>query len=716
MLNRLFFLLLIPFISIADIKFDGIVGDSEWSDAEVYDLPFEITPSYNTQAEHETIVYIKNDSTNLYVAFKALGNENFIRAGIRARDGINWLDDQVAIGIDTFGDGRYYIRFSANPLGSIADNKVDNKDDFDGSYNVEFDAKAQITDEGYEVEFVIPFSSLSFSNNQNQKWTLMLSRKLYNKGSEARYMNYKKIDGAGCIICQSNEFYAVDNIVKKNKKRLIPSFTANSIRERDDEGNMVEEPIDSEVTLGGVYEFGGNNFEFSINPDFSQVEADQSKIDVNSTTALRFEEKRIFFNEGKDFLSSNLATVYTRSINNPDYAIKLYNRGEKHSYYFLDAEDANTPIIVPGYQRSYSGLLGKSHANILSYNYNIERGQNIGFLATNRNFEEGGNSSLYSLKGNFLFSEIYSAQFEIVSTDMDEPISDAINTSNVSKEHTYNLDGESFSGYGGAFGVSRETENWFSKYYFATKSPNFRSDLGFTTENNWKKHSLSHKYKYRSNGLLRSGNIEIRKELMTDYDGNIIDQETILSLRAELENQLNFDASWDNSHRASFEGISFKNIKDYNVGISYSPSSKFWMRFGYDWGERIARNIDVPELGEREDYSFNSSFQLTDQFRLSYRYRKNQLTDKITQEDYFSGYITSLRGTYQFDKNSFFKLVHEYNNFNEDSYTQALFQWQPDSATIFYFGGTLNQEDIEGTWEVEGSQVYMKLQYLFNFD
>ena len=142
------------------------------------------------------------------------------------------------------------------------------------------------------------------------------------------------------------------------------------------------------------------------------------------------QEKRIFFNEGKDFLSSDLATVYTRSINDPEYAIKLYNRGEKHSYYFLDAEDATTPIIVPGYQRSYSGLLGKSHANIFSYNYNIEKGQNIGFLATNRDYEEGGASTLYSLKGNFLFNEIYRTRFELVSTDMDEPISNVINTSN----------------------------------------------------------------------------------------------------------------------------------------------------------------------------------------------------------------------------------------------------------------------------------------------
>ena len=88
-MNRFFYLLLISFISIADIKFDGIVDDSEWSDAEVFDLPFEISPSYNTQAEHETLVYIKNDSSNLYVAFKALGNKDYIRAGIRARDGIN---------------------------------------------------------------------------------------------------------------------------------------------------------------------------------------------------------------------------------------------------------------------------------------------------------------------------------------------------------------------------------------------------------------------------------------------------------------------------------------------------------------------------------------------------------------------------------------------------------------------------------------------------
>jgi hypothetical protein len=299
---------------------------------------------------------------------------------------------------------------------------------------------------------------------------------------------------------------------------------------------------------------------------------------------------------------------------------------------------------------------------------------------------------------------------------MDEPLSDVINTPNVSKEHTYNLDGESFNGYGGVFGISRDTQNWSTKYFFATKSPNYRSDLGFTTENNWKKHSIEHKYKYRSDGFIRKGNVEIRKDLMFDYDGIIIDQETVVSTRVELKNQFNVNFSWDNSHKISYEGYVFNDVKDYNIGVSYSPSEKFWMRFGYDWGDSVARNIDVPEIGKRTNYSFNSSFQLNDQFRLQYNFRKNQLENQTTKENYFSGYITSLKGTYQLDKDSFFKVVHEYNNFNEDSYTQALFQWQPDSATIFYFGGTIDQEDIEGTWAVEGSQIYMKLQYLFNFD
>ena len=428
------------------------------------------------------------------------------------------------------------------------------------------------------------------------------------------------------------------------------------------------------------------------------------------------QERRIFFNEGKDFLNSGLSSVYTRSINDPEYAFKIYNRGEDHSYFFLSAEDQNTPIIVPGVQRSYSALLGQSQANIFSYNYNIDNGQNIGFLATNRSFDGGGNGLLYSMNGSFILDDKYSLRFELAKSDTEEPINDVINTDDEAEDYTYRLDGESFSGYGGIFGLRRSTENWTTNYFVATKSPEFRTDLGFTTENDWMKHELSQSYRYRSTGMVREANFTLQKSILKTYDDLLLDHETTFRTRAELDNQISFNFSWDNSHKASFEGTPFKDVKDYNFGMGYNPSERFYTRLNYSWGDSIARNVDQPTVGERKNYSIYFSYSWTDKFRTQYNYRKNTLTYKDTGEEIFSGYLTSIKGTYQFNKDSFFRVVREYNDFNNDSYTQALFQWQPNSATIFYFGGTLNQKDIEGTWEREGSQIYMKLQYLFNFD
>ena len=700
----------------SQIKLDGKVDAAEWQNSEKYTLDYEIEPSYNGPAEHKTEAFVKHDDSYLYVAFKAYGNKDYIRAQVRSRDSVRWSNDITIVGIDTYGDGRYYIGFGVNPLGSIHDFKRIGNGEPDSSYNVEFEGEGRLTDFGYEVEMKIPFSSLIFPEEEKQEWKLMFFRKLYNRAQESRYLSHPVIAGAGCSICQSNITYNLFNIEKKQKRRLIPSFTANSLSNRDSEGNLKSESINSEVSLGGDFEIFGSNFEFTLNPDFSQIEADETKIDINQTTALQFEERRIFFNEGKDYLSSRLDAVYTRAINDPEYAIKFFNRGEKHSYFFLDAKDRNTPLIVPGEQRSYSALLGESNSNIFSYNYNLGKGQNLGFLATNRTYEEGGFGRLYSAKGKFLLSDKYSTYFEIAQSSTEEPISDLITTTKESDKYNYLLDGESFDGTAAQFNLNRNTEKWETKYRFETKSPEFRTDLGFTTENNWLAHELSQSYQYRSNNFIRKANMGGSISLLTNYDNNILDQEAELFFNADFSNQINLDMGIERSNKATFEGFAFHNIDSFRTGVRYNPSGKFFIRFNYDYGDAIARNISTPELGKRTNYTIGGFYQVNDRIRVRYNYRYNKLENTLTNKNYFAGYLTTIRGLYQFDKNSFIRVVQEYNDFNDNGYTQLLFQWQPNSATIFYFGGTFNQEDIEGTWEIESSQIYMKFQYLFNFD
>ena len=64
---------------------------------------------------------------------------------------------------------------------------------------------------------------------------------------------------------------------------------------------------------------------------------------------------------------------------------------------------------------------------------------------------------------------------------------------------------------------------WTTNYFVATKSPEFRTDLGFTTENDWMKHELSQSYRYRSTGMIREANFTLQKSILKTYDDLLLD-------------------------------------------------------------------------------------------------------------------------------------------------------------------------------------------------
>ena len=172
---------------------------------------------------YQLLILWKNYQFFLYVGFQVYGNKDYIRAQVRSRDGIFYTNDHVIFGIDTYGDGRYYVGFGANPLGSILDYKEGSRGEAERSYNVEFEAKSQLTEYGYDVELKIPFSSLNYPDKEINKWKVLFERKLYNKGVESRYSSNKVIAGAGCNICQSQYFYLPGKVSQKSKLMLLMS-------------------------------------------------------------------------------------------------------------------------------------------------------------------------------------------------------------------------------------------------------------------------------------------------------------------------------------------------------------------------------------------------------------------------------------------------------------------------------------------------------------
>ena len=65
--------------------------------------------------------------------------------------------------------------------------------------------------------------------------------------------------------------------------------------------------------------------DFTINPDFSQIESDVPQIEVNQRFPLFFPELRPFFLEAAEIfdVQAPVTVVHTRTIVDPDYGAKL---------------------------------------------------------------------------------------------------------------------------------------------------------------------------------------------------------------------------------------------------------------------------------------------------------------------------------------------------------------------------------------------------------
>src|SRR5205807_6875003 len=160
----------------------------------------------------------------------------------------------------------------------------------------------------------------------------------------------------------------------------------------------------------------------AINPDFAQVEADQTVVTANQRFPIFFDEKRPFFLEGIDIFKTPLQAVHTRAIVDPDLAVKLSGKRGKNTFGLLLAsdnapgnfseEERNNASSLPAIQRF---LDKNAYVGILRLKRDIGTGSNIGILLTSYNFIEKHNQ-LGGIDGRFKISKQKTLTFQVVGT------------------------------------------------------------------------------------------------------------------------------------------------------------------------------------------------------------------------------------------------------------------------------------------------------------
>jgi hypothetical protein len=406
----------------ASANIDGNLDDAVWRRAARLTGFSQYQPVDGRPADEPTEVLVWYSPDAIYFGIKAREiHGNVVRATHANRDNID-SEDQIQILLDTDNSRQIAFLFGVNPYGVQQDGTRSaqfaggaggpqatgggfrNVNPLEGSVDLNpdyfFESKGRLVEGGYEVEVRIPFKSLRYQDAKVQSWGIHILRRIQHSGFQDTWAPAVRANAN--FLAQSGSLDGLHDLQRGLVLEATPTLTAHADRSPT-LGNGRDYQQKGE--LGGDVRWGirqNLSLNATINPDFSQVEADVGQVLLNERFALFYPEKRPFFLDGLELFDTPNQLIYTRRIVAPLGGLKLTGK----------LAGTNIASMVVGDDRQYSWegnhspLFGVSR---LRYDYGSSN--TLGAVLTTR--EDGTNYSRVAA-GDFRFyhSKLYWAQFQ----------------------------------------------------------------------------------------------------------------------------------------------------------------------------------------------------------------------------------------------------------------------------------------------------------------
>ncbi|HZF65836.1 MAG TPA: DUF5916 domain-containing protein, partial [Chitinophagaceae bacterium] len=242
----------------------------------------------------------------LYLAFRCFDNSpDSIDKRMGRRD--EFPGDWIEINLDSYHDLRTAFSFTLSVSGVRSDEFVSNDgSNWDGSWNPIWFAKTHVDDKGWTGEVKIPFSQLRYGAEKEKVWGLQVNRRLFRKEERSTWQYIPQ--NSGVWVSRFGELHGLNNIPLHRQVEIAPYVTAQADKYKKEEGNPFATGADTRVVAGVDGKFAVTNdliLDFTINPDFGQVEADPSQVRIDGFQNF-FEERRPFFIESRNIFDYQL--------------------------------------------------------------------------------------------------------------------------------------------------------------------------------------------------------------------------------------------------------------------------------------------------------------------------------------------------------------------------------------------------------------------------
>jgi hypothetical protein len=705
----------IPYIE-KGAEIDGVLDDSSWQQAAKFSLDFEVEPGENIAAPVKTLAYMFYSKNHLYVGFKAFDPKpGEIRGNYWERDKQKG-DDEVWFELDTFNDGLNAFIFQSNVLGVQSD-FINSDGNYDSSWDAIFDTATSFTDYGYSVEFKIPFSSISFQpSDVEQTWGVLLGRS-YPRDVNHQLQQFARNRNVECHVCQFEKIVGFKGVQPGNNIEITPTINAIQTSTYDEiTDDYLTTTDDIDAGLSAKWGITNNSaLGVTINPDFSQVEADALLLDINTPFALSYEEKRPFFTEGASFYATRQKTVYTRAIRDPEWGVKYQGKEGNTGYGVIMAKDAVTNILFPGSQRSQATQLAeKSTVTIARLTQDILTNSNISAMITNReagdyhNRVYGVDASLQLSQSDRLFVQAIGS-----STQYPDAIAAAFGQPM----------GEFSSGAIDLYYI-HDTRNFDLVAHYFNIGEDFRADAGFMPQVGLRKAAIatSNTWYDKNDDWWDLFVIDTVARDYSDSEGNMLSRQVAISLVTLGDMQSNLRLQGQVGKRA-YLGEEYNDNFLRFIG-SFVPHGDLSM-FAY---LLVGDQIDFANARAGDRIFFDGGFTYKPSKHLSIGYTHTFERMEVAGERLYTANIGALTTLAHFNSRLLFRAIVQYVDYDYavENYTfeldskyetiasQLLLSYKINPRTLFFLGFS-NNYSADSTYDLRQDDYtfFMKLSYAF---
>jgi len=403
--------------STAPIVVDGDLADAGWRDAAKIDRFYETNPADNTPPKVKTTAWLTYDDKYFYIGVRCDDPDaSKIRAPFVERDAVIGTDDNIAVLLDTRNDKKSAIELRVNPRGIQGDaiyNDANGNEDFSPDFF--YDTAAKIDSGGWSAEYRIPFSSLRYPKTDPQTWNIIVWRN-YPREFRYAFQSAPLPRGSNCYVCHTHAITGLTHLPESGHLVAAPYVTAqrtDTPNGSPDSKNDIGIDVKWNPTARGA-------IDLTLNPDFSQIEADVPQITVNQRFAVFYPEKRPFFLEGFDLFDTPVQVAYTRTITSPRWGMRSTGKIGGSAYTLLVTSDrgGGLTIIPSALGNNFAPQDFRSLSTIGRVRHDVgNSGSFVGAVITDRENDGGGHNRVIgpdflwrrnefdAVTGELLFSE-----------------------------------------------------------------------------------------------------------------------------------------------------------------------------------------------------------------------------------------------------------------------------------------------------------------------